>query len=117
MSKKTNSNQILVVVSDAPPPRQPNTEGRQNLTARQAIVSAIPVTVEALADQLEETLQSIGDALYKAAGQLKPSSIEMTFGLEVNAEANILLGKLGGASNISVTLKWDSEVEKNGSQK
>ena len=69
----------------------------------EAIDSAMS-TIYSTATHINNTIEAL---------KIKPSQVEVNFGIKVTAESGAIIAKAGGEANFSVKLTWESR-EKNG---
>ncbi|MFF5213162.1 CU044_2847 family protein [Streptosporangium sp. NPDC000396] len=68
--------------------------------------------------RFEDALTDVRDAAISALavfrdGRLKPDSVEMEFGVRLNAEAGAVIAKTSAEGHIVVKLGWNSESAEN----
>lgn len=84
--------------------------------APQPGVRSVSLTPADLVAQSKQALDSAMNAIHQMAQQVtaslsnlaeRPSEVEVTFGLKLNAEAGALIAKTAGEASLNVKLKWN----------
>lgn len=68
--------------------------------SRKALDSAMN-TVHHMARRVVDTINKLAD---------KPSVLEVSFGLKLDAETGAIIAKAGAEASINVTLKWERDI-------
>ena len=77
------------------------------------IADAIARSAVEAAQTLETSLEPIVEmarATLEALARVRPSEVEVEFGVELSAEAGAIVSKAGGNCQLKVTLKWAPET-------
>jgi hypothetical protein len=83
-----------------------DTSEREFVGSRTAVLGSVKVATEALAEEAKALVNGVASAIRAAATEVSPTAMEIKLSLSFTADANVVLGKLGGTSSVEITLKW-----------
>lgn len=71
--------------------------------------------IEGAKQSLEDGLQPFKTAITHIKSlidEVEPAEVEVSFGLKMNSEVGVVIGKFGGEATIGIKMKWTKDKEK-----
>lgn len=79
----------------------------------QELSGGIEERLSANLDSISKTIKNIAEEVHSAISAVSPKTVEVEFGLDINAETGALLGQLvkgGGKASLKIKLVWEKKT-------